>query len=90
MCKKKKKPALCSRETCGDCEFYKYCSICGPCCHLSIETDIIRKGPITKNCPYKVKIPKKEQEKRAKRYKALAKKEGRTDRKTSIEKGEPK
>lgn len=85
MDKEKKNPAgetpagnkekLCRPETCGDCEYYKYYSLCGPGCHLTFETGIIRTGPITKDCPYKVKISKKEQKERAKRHKTLAKKE---------------
>lgn len=69
---KKKKPILCTVKTCGDCGFYKYYSVAGSGCHLTPETGIVRKGPITKNCPFKVKISAEEQKKREEQNKALA------------------
>ena len=69
----RRKIPQCSDKTCGDCDYYKYYAMCGMGCHLTPETGVIRKGPITKNCPYKVKISKKEQDKRAHWYKRLAK-----------------
>ena len=41
--------------------------------HLTYETGIIRKGPITKDCKHKVKISKAEQRKRSRRYKMIMK-----------------
>ena len=83
MSKKEQKPAgktpagnknkLCSPKTCGDCDFYKYYSLCGLGCHLTVETGVIRQGPITKDCIYKVKISKAEQRKREQRYKKIMK-----------------
>lgn len=63
----------CSDKTCGDCDYYKYYSMCGRGCHLTPETGVIRQGPITKKCPYKVKISKEEQQRRNVLYKKLSK-----------------
>ena len=42
----------CSDEACGDCAYYKYFSGVWAC-HYTLDTGIIRKGPITPECPYK-------------------------------------
>ena len=70
---KVKNNKCCTPATCGDCDYYKYYSLCGLGCHLTYETGIIRKGPITKNCKHKVKISKAEQRKRFRNYKMLMK-----------------
>lgn len=67
------KDKCCTPATCGDCDYYKYYSLCGLGCHLTYETGIIRKGPITKDCIHKVKISKAEQRKRSQRYKMIMK-----------------
>lgn len=64
---------LCTPKSCGDCDYYKYYSLCGLGCHLTPDTGIIREGPITKDCIHKVKISKAEQRKRSRRYKMIMK-----------------
>ncbi|MBE6685766.1 MAG: hypothetical protein E7591_00865 [Ruminococcaceae bacterium] len=65
----------CSEEACGDCAYYKYFSGVWAC-HYTLDTGIIRKGPITPECPYKrIATPEelKEIKRQARQIRAQAK-----------------